>query len=142
MASAARGSIVRLHYSGKLDDGTVIDTSYEREPIEFTIGQGRLIPAFEQAIVGMQARESKTVTIPSTSAYGPYDLDKVTVVDRSELPPDLEIIIGMRVQGTKERGKTVEFAVIGIEDSKVTLDSNHPLVGRDLIFDVKLLRVL
>jgi peptidylprolyl isomerase len=141
-SAAKEGSTVKVHYTGKLEDGTVFGTSIGSDPLEFTIGDGDVIPGFEQAVIGMKPGESKTVTIPAEEAYGPYDNDLVGEVARSELPEDIEPEVGMQLQGTLESGAVIQYTVIAISESTVTLDANHPLAGKDLTFDIELVEIL
>lgn len=138
---AKSGDTVAVHYTGRLDDGTVFDTSVEREPLRLTLGQGQYIPAFEQAIIGMKPGESRTVSIPANEAYGPYREELVVVVDRAQLPPDLEIEVGMLLESPQPGGGTVMFIVIDVSESSVTLDANHRLAGKDLTFDIELVEI-
>lgn len=141
MAPAQDGSKVRVHYTGKLDDGTIFDSSQGGEPLEFTIGQGQMIPGFEQGVLGMEPGESKTVHIPAEQAYGAHRPDGVMEVDRSVIAPDMELAVGMRLQATNARGRPVEMLVVAINDDKVTMDANHPLAGKDLTFDIQVLEI-
>jgi peptidylprolyl isomerase len=142
MAQAKTGDTVKVHYTGKLDDGTVFDTSSDREPLQFTIGQGQLIPDFEQAVVGMNPGESKTIQIPSENAYGPHRQEMVLEIDRSEFPENLEPEVDQRLQVSQSDGRTFPVTVTGVSESKVTLDANHPLAGKDLTFDVQLTEIV
>ncbi len=136
MPQAGQGNKVQVHYTGKLNDGTVFDSSIGHEPLEFTIGQQQMIPGFEEGVLGMQVGESKTITISSEQAYGPHHADRVIQVSRTELPPQLEI--GMQLQGSQPGGNVVSFTVVAVTKSMVTMDGNHPLAGKDLIFDIQL----
>ena len=140
-AQAKDGDTVKVHYTGKLEDGTVFDTSIERDPLQFTIGEGQLIPGFEQAVVGMSPGESKTVEIPADEAYGPYREEMVLVVDRDQLPPDLQPEVGQQLQMRQEDGQIILVTVIDVSESSVTLDANHPLAGQDLTFDIQLVEI-
>ena len=142
MAQAKMGDTVKVHYTGKFEDGTVFDTSDNREPLQFTIGQGQVIPGFERAVVGMNPEESKTTIIPSNEAYGPHYKEMVIVVDKSSFPPNLEPEINQRLQLCNPNGQVVLVTVIEIAESTVTLDANHPLAGKDLTFDLKLVEIL
>ena len=142
MAQAQAGDLVRVHYTGRLADGTIFDTSMEREPLEFTLGGGELIPGFEQAVLGMTAGESKTATILADQAYGPHRTERVIDVERHHLPPDLQPELGQRLQMTRPDGTTVTVVVTTITETQVTLDANHPLAGQDLIFDIMLVEIL
>ena len=142
MAQAKAGDTVKVHYTGKLDDGSVFDTSDDREPLQFTIGEGQLISDFEQAVVGMNPGESKTVQISSDKAYGPHREEMVMEVDRSEFPEDLEPKVDQRLQVSQSDGQTFPVTVTDVSESKITLDANHPLAGKDLTFDVQLSEIV
>ena len=144
MAQASNGDSVRIHYTGRLNDGTVFDSSREREPLEFTIGQrqGQVIPGFEDGVIGMEPGESKTVEIPADQAYGPRLAKQIIEVDRATMPPDMQLEIGTHVQGAQPGGQTTDFIVTALTESLVTLDANHPLAGKDLIFDLELVGIV
>jgi FKBP-type peptidyl-prolyl cis-trans isomerase 2 len=142
MAQAQAGDLVKVHYTGRLADGTIFDTSMEREPLEFTLGSGELIPGFEQVVLGMTAGESKTATILADQAYGPHRTEQVIDVERHHLPPDLQPELGQRLQMTRPDGTTITVVVTATTETQVTLDANHPLAGRDLIFDIMLVEIL
>lgn len=142
MVQAQVGDVVKVHYTGRLADGTTFDTSMQREPLECTLGEGELIPGFEQAILGMAAGESKTTTIPTDQAYGPHRLDRVIDVERHHLPPDLQPELGQRLNMTRPDGTSLTVVVTTITETQVTLDANHPLAGKDLIFDITLVEIL
>ena len=142
MTQANNGDSVRIHYTGRLNDGTVFDSSREREPLEFTIGQGQVIPGFENGVIGMEPGELKTVEIPADQAYGPHRPEQIIEVDRAQMPPDMQLEIGTRVQGAQPGGQTTSFLVTALTESLVTLDANHPLAGKDLIFDLELVGIV
>jgi FKBP-type peptidyl-prolyl cis-trans isomerase 2 len=142
VAQVKLGDTVKVHYTGKLADDTVFDSSLNSEPIEFTIGAGQVIPGFEQAVVGMGVGEMKTTIIPAEQAYGPHEPDMVMEVDRDEFPPDLQLNVGQRLRVSQVDGQDVVVAVTGISGSQVTLDANHPLAGKDLTFDVQVVAIL
>ena len=141
MAPAQNGDKVKVHYTGKLDDGSVFDSSEGGAPLEFTLGQGQVIAGFDQGVVGMEPGDSKTLNIPVDQAYGPHHPDRTFEVDRSDLPPDMSIELGMRLQGNQQGGTAVEVTVVEIDDSKVKMDANHPLAGKDLTFDIQLVEI-
>lgn len=142
-ASAAKaGDTVKVHYTGTLEDGTVFDTSAEGEPLEFTIGEGMIIPGFEEAVVGMHVEDSKTVDIPAEEAYGPRDEDLVEEVSRDELPEDLEPEVGQQLQSMQEDGSVAMVTVIDVTDTAITIDLNHPLAGEDLTFEIELVEIV
>jgi len=137
-AVAKNGDTVKVHYTGKLQDGTVFDTSVGSEPLEFTLGQGQIISGFEQAVIGMRAGESKTVTIPVDQAYGPYYDDMVLEVERDELPEDLEPEVGMQLQMNQGDGGIMIVTITEVSETTIKIDANHPLAGQDLTFDIEL----
>lgn len=142
MAQAKHGDAVKAHYTGKLEDGTVFGSSVSGDPAQFTIGEGRLIPGFEQAVVGMSPGESKTVTVPVDEAYGSYLKEKVLVVNRNQVPANIELKVGQRLQIQQPDGRIIQVGVTEISESKVTLDANSPLAGKDLTFDIQLLEIV
>ncbi len=142
MVQAQRGDTVQVHYTGKLEDGTVFDTSTNRDPLQFTIGEGQIIPGFEQAVVGMNPGESKTVTIPMEQAYGPHREEMVLEVDRKQFPEHLNPEVGQQLQVRQQNGQTMIVTVVEVSDTNVTLDANHPLAGEDLTFDIHLVGIV
>jgi peptidylprolyl isomerase len=135
------GKTVKVHYTGTLGDGTVFDTSVEREPLEFTMGEGRVIPGFEEAVKGMKVGQSKTVTIPADKAYGPHSDDLILVIERTQLPENLNPGVGQRLQMQQENGRLSVVIVTDVSPKTITLDANHPLAGKDLTFELKLVEV-
>jgi len=138
---AQENDTVTVNYTGKLDDDTVFDSSIGKDPLQFTIGAGQMIPGFEKAVIGMKVGESKTVTIPAEEAYGSYREDLVQEVNRDELPPDMEPEVGMILQGSMMNGQVAIFTVTDVSDTTVTLDANHPLADQDLTFEIELLEI-
>lgn len=135
------GDIVKVHYTGKLQNGDVFDTSESRGPIEFKIGDKTIIPGFEKAIVGMKKGEKKTITIPSDKAYGPRMNDLISDVEKSHFPPDIKPEVGLQLELKQPEGATILVTVTNVSGDVVTLDANHPLAGKDLIFDIELLEI-
>lgn len=142
MAQAKVGDTVRVHYTGRLEDGTTFDSSLNRDPIEFTLGLGQLIPGFEQAIIGMEPGESKTTTIPADQAFGPRREDMMLEIDREHVPPGMDLQVGQQLEISQADGQVLLVTVAEVTESKVTLDANHPLAGQDLTFDIQLLEIL
>jgi peptidylprolyl isomerase len=142
MGQVKNGNTVKVHYTGKFDDGTIFDSSDNHGPLEFTLGEGRIIPGFEQAIIGMEPSETKTVKIPFDKAYGPYHEEMVMVVERNQFPPHLNPEVGRKLQIPKADGQTIIFTVIDASESNVTLDANHPLAGKDLTFYIQLMEIV
>ena len=141
MSEATNGSEVKVHYTGKLKDGTEFDSSRDSDPLEFTLGEGQVIPGFEEAVQGMNVGESKTFEIAPEEAYGERRDDLVQTVGRDQLPDDLELKEGMRLQSSAPGQPPMILLVSGIEGDQVTLDANHPLAGETLVFDVELVEV-
>jgi peptidylprolyl isomerase len=142
MPTAKQGDTVKIHYTGKLEDGTLFDTSKDRDPLEFTIGKNKIIAGFEQAVIGMNTGDSKTVNIPVDQAYGAHKPEMVVTVDRKELPPDLKPVLGQQLQVSQDENNVVVVCVTAITDTHVTLDANHPLAGKNLVFDIKLVDIV
>lgn len=149
MAQAKSGDKVKVHYTGKLEGGEVFDSSEchesdcgcETGPLEFVIGEGQVIPGFEQAIIGMNPGDTKTVVIPVDEAYGERMDEMVAVVERSEIPPDLTLEVGNQLEVTQEDGQAFPVLITEVTDTTVTLDANHPLAGKTLIFDLNLVEI-
>jgi peptidylprolyl isomerase len=142
MAKAKNNDTVKVHYTGKLDDGRVFDSSESHDPLQFTIGGGKIIPGFEQAVIGMNPGESKTIKISADQAYGPYHKDMVMVVERDKIPENIKPEIGQQLELRQAGGQSALVAVTGIAETSVTLDANHPLAGKDLIFDIQLVEIV
>ena len=130
------GDTVKVHYTGRLEDGTVFDTSVGSEPMQFTLGEGRLIPGFEQAVTGMQVGESKTVTIPVDEAYGQRRDELIFEVKRDELPADIEPEVGMQLPTSQG-----VVTIIEVSEATVKIDANHLLAGQDLTFEIELIEI-
>ena len=142
MTQAKNNDSVKVHYTGKLKDGTVFDSSQDRNPLQFQLGQGQIIPGFEQAVMGMSPGESKTINIPSNQAYGPRLEDLIQEVPRQQLPTDMEFQVGQRLQLGQEKEQPMIVEVTEVTDASITLDANHPLAGRELFFDIELLEIV
>jgi peptidylprolyl isomerase len=135
-AVAKTGDTVKVHYTLKLADGTVYDTSVGSEPLEFTLGQGKVIPGFEQAVIGMQVGETKTFTIPADQAYGQRSNDLIFDIKRDELSPDIIPEVGMMLQTSQGI-----ITIIEVTETTVKIDANHPLAGQELTFDIELVEI-
>ena len=136
------GDTVKVHYMGKLDDGTVFDSSEGRDPLQFTVGEGQVVPGFEEAVIGMELGESKTVKIPADKAYGPHDREKVGIIDRSQFPADMELEVGQELTVRPPSGEMITATVIDVSETSVTVDANHHLAGKDLTFEIELVEIL
>lgn len=141
MSEAKQGDTVKVHYRGVLQDGTVFDTSEDRDPLEFTIGEGQVIPGFEEAVVGMEPGESKVVTLEPDDAYGPRRSDLLVEVERNRLPAEMEVEVGSQLQVRQEGGTPRIATIARVGEDSVTLDVNHPLAGKDLTFDIELVEI-
>jgi FKBP-type peptidyl-prolyl cis-trans isomerase 2 len=141
MTQAKEGDTVKVHYTGTLEDGTVFDSSRKRDPLEFTIGDGNIIPGFEEAVVGMVEGESKTIAIPPEEAYGMHQDEMVMSVGRDQLPPDLKPEIGQQLQSRQSDGQIAVFLVTEVDETSITVDANHPLAGKELTFEIELMEI-
>lgn len=141
MSKVTESNTVKVHYTGTLEDGTIFDSSKEREPLQFTMGQGQLIPGFEKAVLGMAVNESKTFTIPSDEAYGAKREELIQDIDKGVLPPDMEPAVGQQLVSTQPDGRELMVTVVGVSDDKVTIDANHPLAGKDLTFEIEVMEI-
>jgi peptidylprolyl isomerase len=140
--AAKEGDTVSVHYIGTLEDGTQFDSSYERgEPLTFTLGAGQMIPGFENAVLGMKVGETKTVTLPPEEAYGEYRTDLIITLDRDQFPEDMELTIGKRIPLQNSAGQQFMATIIEIGTSTVTVDANHELSGKTLIFEIELISI-
>jgi len=141
MTQAKPGDTVRIHYTGTLSDGTTFDSSSGRDPLEFTVGSGQIIPGLDAAIPGMETGEKKKVEIPCDQAYGQRNEEAIQTVDRGMVPDTIELEKGLQLQVQTPQGQQVPVVVTEITDTEVTLDANHPLAGRDLTFDIELVEI-
>lgn len=142
MEQAKSGDTVVIHYTGRLDDGSVFETSNDQDPLSLTIGQNKTIKVLEESIVGMRPGESKTLTIVASDAYGPYHEELVKTVSRGVLTKGLEPKLGQRLQATHVDGQKVSVTVKDISEKSITFDANHPLAGKDLTFEVQLVDIV
>ncbi|MBD0833243.1 FKBP-type peptidyl-prolyl cis-trans isomerase [Aestuariibaculum sediminum] len=141
MSQVKENDTVRVHYTGKLSNGQVFDTSAEREPLEATLGQGLLIPGFEKAIISMEVNEKKTVTIPKEEAYGEIQKELFHKVDNGQLPGDVKPEVGMGLVSKSEDGREHQFRVAEVNEDHIIVDGNHPLAGHDLTFELELIEI-
>lgn len=144
MSKVKDGDTVKVHYTGTLtEEGTVFDSSQDREPLEFTLGEGKLIPGFEKAVVGMEEGDETTVEIESGDAYGQRREDLELEVAKSDLPDKIDPEVGMQLQmQQQENGQAIPVQITAVEDELVKLDANHPLAGKDLTFDIELIEIV
>jgi peptidylprolyl isomerase len=141
-AQAKNGDTVEVNYTGKLADGTVFDSSVGAQPLKFALGAGQMIPGFEKAVLGMKVGDKKTITIPAADAYGPHQDELVMEVPRTQLPDIMSPQVGQQLQSTQKDGSMMVVTITKVSDSTVTVDANHPLAGRDLTFEIELMKIL
>ena len=142
MSTAAnKGDSVKIHYTGTLDDGSVFDSSEGRDPLEFVIGSGQVIPGFDDGVQGMNPGEKKDINIPCDQAYGPHNPEMLITVPREQLPPDMKPEAGQQLQMQTPEGQAVPVLVTQVEEQHVHLDANHPLAGKDLNFALELVAI-
>lgn len=142
MTTPKNGDTVRIHYSGRLTNGTEFDSSTGREPLQFTLGQNQVIPGLEAHVSGMEPGVRSTVTIPCDAAYGPRRPEAVVTLDRSKVPGGIDLQVGTQLQARTSDGSTMPITVTGIEKDSVEVDANHPLAGEDLVFEVELVEIV
>lgn len=141
MTQAKSGDTVRIHYTGTLDDGTQFDSSEGRDPLEFALGGGQVIPGFDSAVDGMTVGESKSVTIAPEQAYGERHEQLVQQVPKSALPEDMKPEVGMQLQSQSPDGQVMNLVVTEVEEATITVDANHPLAGQALTFAIELVEI-
>ena len=141
MSKAKQGDTVHVHYTGRLDDGTVFDTSEGRSPLEFTIGSGQVIPGFEQAVEGLAVGDKTVAEIPPEKAYGPRSDQLVMEVERARFPDGVSPTVGQQFTMTTEDGQQIPVTVKRAEADRVEIDANHPPAGRQLNFDLELVKI-
>lgn len=141
MSQAKSGDTVKIHYTGTLDDGTQFDSSAGRDPLEFTVGSGQVIPGFDQAVEGMAVGDKKDVHIEAEDAYGPRHDQMIQEVPRSALPDDLEPQVGMGLQARRPDGAMLDLTITEVGEESITVDGNHPLAGKALNFALELVEI-
>ncbi len=142
MAQAKQGDMIRVHYHGTLEDGTVFSSTYEeKEPFEFTIGKGSVLPGFEQAVIGMNVGDTKSISIPPEEAYGQHRKEFVFMMNRAQAPAGLNLELGRRLQVATNQGKTTIATITAITEDSVILDANDPLAGKTLKFEIELIKI-
>lgn len=132
---------VRVHYKGSLSDGVMFDSSEGRDPLEFTIGSGQIIPGFENGVIGMQVDESKTLNIPAAEAYGQPKAELILEVPKSQLPPEINPEIGLQLMSQTTDGQQTPLLVTEVKEDSIIVDANHPLAGKDLTFEITLVSI-
>ncbi|MEQ5871361.1 peptidylprolyl isomerase [Sagittula sp. NFXS13] len=141
MTQVKSGDTVRLHYTGTLQDGSEFDSSRGRDPLEFEVGSGQIIPGLDKALTGMTVGDQKKVEIPADEAYGQPDPQALQAVPRADIPDDIPLEVGLQLQVQTQTGEVMPVTVQEVSEETVTLDANHPLAGKDLTFDIELVAI-
>ena len=142
MAKAKIGDTVKVHFEGCLEDGTIFGSTMDEEPFEFTIGQKHMLAGFENAVIGMQKGDSKTITLAPEEAYGSYKNELVHVMDKSSFPQEIQLEIGKRLRVRTQEGKYAIVTVKDVTEDNIVIDENDPLAGKPLIFKIELVEIL
>ena len=141
MNQVKENNTVKVNYTGKLADGQVFDSSEGKEPIEFTLGQGQLIPGFEKGLIDMKLNEKKTITVAKEEAYGDVNKDLIQEVKKTELPQDMTPEVGMGLVSKSPDGQEMNLLVVEVREESIVIDGNHPLAGKELIFDLEVVEI-
>jgi len=141
MQQVKNGDTVKVHYHGKLPDGTIFDSSEGRQPLEFEVGSGMVIPGFDNGVIGMSVGDKKTINIPAEEAYGSVEEDRFMEFPVNRFPPDLKPEVGMALTMSDGSGQQFPVVIADVLDDVVVLDANHPLAGKDLIFDIEMMEI-
>ncbi|MEO5562619.1 MAG: peptidylprolyl isomerase [Chitinophagaceae bacterium] len=142
MKQVKSGDKVKVHYHGKLTNGETFDSSEGRAPLEFEVGSGMVIKGFEDGVTGMTVGQKKTINIPFNEAYGPTNPDMVIEMPKNQFPSDMKLEIGMPLMMSDGSGQNFQVTIVAVKEEAVTLDANHPLAGKDLVFDLELVEII
>lgn len=142
MQAVKNGDTVKVHYHGRLTNGTTFDSSEGRQPLEFKVGEGMVIKGFDNGVLDMKPGDKKTVHIPVAEAYGPKNEELIMDFPKANIPEDLKPEIGMELQMSNPQGNVFPVKVVGVKDEFITLDANHALAGEDLVFDIELVEIV
>jgi peptidylprolyl isomerase len=142
MVKAKQGDTVKIHFTGKMQDDTVVETSQDRGPLEFKIGEGDVISGLEQGIIGMQVGDKKTLTISPEEAFGLPRDELMVDLNKDDIPEGIKLAVGVHLNIQASDGQTFKVKVVDVREDTVTLDANHPLAGVTLIFDVELIEIV
>ncbi|RPD44769.1 MULTISPECIES: FKBP-type peptidyl-prolyl cis-trans isomerase [Chitinophagaceae] len=142
MQQVQNGDKVKVHYHGKLRSGETFDSSEGRDPLEFTVGGGQVIPGFDQGVMGMQVGDKRTVEIDVANAYGDKSQEMIIEFPKSQFPPEMNPEVGQQLMMNNGQGQQFPVTVAEIKEESVVLDANHPLAGQDLIFDIELVEIV
>jgi FKBP-type peptidyl-prolyl cis-trans isomerase 2 len=141
MIQVKENNTVKVNYTGKLADGQVFDSSEGREPLEFTLGQGQLIPGFEKGVIDMKLNEKKTITIAKEEAYGDVNEQLIQEVEKAHLPQDMAPEVGMGLVSKDPDGNEINLLVVEVKEESIVVDGNHPLAGKELTFDLEVIEI-
>jgi peptidylprolyl isomerase len=141
MQQVKNGDTIKIHYKGRLSDGTVFDSSEGRAPLEFTVGSGMVIPGFDTGVKDMSIGDRRTIHIPAVEAYGPKQEHLILEFPKDQFPPDLQPEAGMQLNMSNDKGEAFPVVITEVKDDVVILDANHQLAGQDLIFDLELMEI-
>ncbi len=141
MSQVKKNDTVKVHYTGKLAGGQIFDSSEGKDPIEFTLGEGQLIPGFENGLIDMKLNEKKTINIPKEEAYGEPREELIQEVEKSQLPPEIAPEVGMGLVSKGPDGREMNLLVAEVKENSIVVDGNHPLAGKDLIFDLEVVEI-
>ncbi len=141
MTEVKSGDTVHIHYTGTLLDGTTFDSSEGRDPLSFEVGSGQIIPGLDVALPGMTVGDTKVVKVPSEEAYGPLNPEMRQAVPRDGIPAEIPLEVGTQLQMQTPDGQAMPVTVVDVDEATVTLDANHPLAGKDLQFDIELVKI-
>jgi len=141
MSKTKNGDTIRIHYEGKLEDGKIFDNSKERQPLEFIVGNGDVMPGIEKGVIGMETGDTKTIEIPPEEAFGLWRKDLVIEVPKSDLPDQMTPTLGRRIQMRQPDGGHINLIITDVNEDTITLDANHPLAGHTLTFDLELVEI-
>lgn len=141
MSQVKENNTIKVNYTGKLSNGQIFDTSEGKEPIEFVLGQGRLIPGFEKGLIDMKLNEKKTIEIAKDQAYGDVNDNLIQEIKKTDLPQDMEPKVGMGLVSKSPDGKEINLMVVEVKNESIVIDGNHPLAGHDLIFDIEVVEI-
>lgn len=142
MAKPTQGNLVKIHYTGRLTDGSEFDSSRDREPLSFTVGSGQVIAGFENAVLELEPGESVTVSIPAGEGYGERREEMVATVSREQFPENIPVELGAQISIPTPDGRFMVAEITAIDGDNVTLDANHRLAGKELIFDIELVEIV
>ena len=142
MAQVKHGDTIKVHYTGKLNNGEVFDSSRNREPLEFTVGERALIAGFEEGTIGMNIGDIKTITLPCDQAYGQKREELIVEIPLAELPEKIKPVKGLRMTLHQANGQTIPVTITGVSATAVTLDANHPLAGQELTFEIEIMEII